>query len=101
MQPLCPVPATNLNEIHVFGLQPLRPRLHFKGYARALVERTVSARRDRGKMDENIFAILALDKTKSFYGVKPLHGSCFFQDDSFCDPTADVSIAVAQPRESK
>jgi hypothetical protein len=31
-------------------------------------------------MDENIFAILALDKSKSFCGVKPLHDSCFFQE---------------------
>ena len=44
-------------------------------------------------MDENIFAALTLNKPKSFCGVKPLHGSCFFQDDSFCNLTADVSIA--------
>ena len=43
-------------------------------------------------MDEHIFAILALDKSKSFCGVKPLYCSCFFQDDSFCDLTPDVSI---------
>jgi hypothetical protein len=43
-------------------------------------------------MDENIFAVLALDKSKSFCGVKPLYGSCFLQDDSFCNLTPDVSI---------
>ena len=43
-------------------------------------------------MDENIFAILALDKSKSFCGVKPLYGSCFFQNDSFCDLIPNVSI---------
>ena len=43
-------------------------------------------------MDENIFAILALDKSKSFCGVKPLYGPCFFQDDSLCDLTPAVSI---------
>jgi hypothetical protein len=33
-------------------------------------------------MDENIIAILAPDKSKAFCGVKPLYGTCFFQDDS-------------------
>ena len=35
-------------------------------YARTLIERAISARRDGGKMDEQIFAALALDKSKSF-----------------------------------
>ena len=42
-------------------------------------------------MDENIFAILALNKPKSFCGIKPLYGSCFFQDDSL-SICPDVSI---------
>jgi hypothetical protein len=80
---LCPVHfVADLGEIHVFGLQALGPILYYKGYARALIERAVPTRRNRGKMDENIFAILALNKPKSFSGVKPLYGSCFFQDDS-------------------
>jgi hypothetical protein len=36
----------NLNEIHIFGLQALRPFLYFKRHARALVERAVSAGRN-------------------------------------------------------
>jgi hypothetical protein len=84
--------ATYLGEIHVFSLQALRPILYYKGYARTLIERTVPACRNGGKMDENIFAILALNKPKSFCGVKPLYCSCFFQDDSLFDLFLDVSI---------
>ena len=94
----------DLGQIHIFGLQAFRPLLHFKGYARTLVERFISASRNGGKMDEHIFAILALDKSKSFCGVKPLHCSGFFQDDSFCDLTPDVSIeggAAVGIRDSK
>jgi hypothetical protein len=77
---LCPFHfVADLGEIHVFGLQALGPILYYKGYARTLIERTVSTCRNGGKMDENIFAILALNKPKSFCGVKPLYGSCFFQ----------------------
>ena len=52
-------------------------------------------------MNENIFAILALYKSKSFSSVKPLHGSGFFQDDSFCNPTPNYRLRMAQPTESK
>jgi hypothetical protein len=69
----------NLNQIYVFGLQALRTFLYLKGHPRTLIERTVPTGRNRGKMDENIFAIFALDKPKSFCSVKPLHDSCFFQ----------------------
>jgi hypothetical protein len=74
---------SNLNEIHVLGLQSFRTLLHFKGNARALIERAVSTGRDRGEVHEDIFSILSLDKSKSLRGVKPLHCSCFFQNDSF------------------
>ena len=60
-----PAPLAKLNEIHVFGLQALRPFFYFKRYSRALVERTVSARGNGGEMDESIFPTLALDKPKS------------------------------------
>src|SRR5450631_2506975 len=29
-------------------------------------------------MDENVLAILTLDESEAFCGVKPLHGTCFF-----------------------
>jgi hypothetical protein len=77
----------NLGHIHIFGLQALRPLLYFKGYASTLVKRAISASRNGGKMDEHVFATFALDKSKSFCGVKPLYCSGFFQDDSFCDLT--------------
>lgn len=77
---LCPVHSVaDLGEIHVFCLQALGPILYYEGYARTLIERTVPTCRNGGKMDENIFAILALNKPKSFCGVKPLYASCFFQ----------------------
>jgi len=44
-----------------------------------LVQRLVSVRLNRGEMDENVLAGLALDESKAFAGVKPLHGSLFFQ----------------------
>jgi hypothetical protein len=33
-------------------------------------------------MDEDVFAILALDKAKTFARVKPLHRACFFHNSS-------------------
>jgi len=86
----------DLGQVHIFGLQAFRPLLHFKGYARTLVERFISASRNRGKMDKHIFATFALDKSKSFGGVKPLHCSGFFQDDSFCDLTLTYRLREAQ-----
>src|SRR5579863_5154057 len=84
--------CNELNEIHVFRLQAFGPFLDFERYASALVKRTVSAGRDGRKMDEDIFATFALDKSKSFGGIKPLNCSGFFQNDSFCDLTPAVSI---------
>jgi hypothetical protein len=52
-------------------------------------------------MDKNIFAALALDKSKSFGCIKPLYGPCFFQDDSFCNLTPDYRLSAAPPTESK
>ena len=43
------------------------------------VQRFVSIRLNRGEMDENVLAGLALDESKAFAGIKPLHGSLFFQ----------------------
>lgn len=51
-------------------------------------------------MDEHIFATLALDKAKTFGCVKPLYSSCFFQNDSFCNLTPDVSIEGSEGNES-
>jgi hypothetical protein len=81
-----------LSEIHVLGLQALRTLLYLKGHASTFVERAVSTRGNGGKMDEHIFATFTLDKSKAFGSVKPLYGPCFFQNDSSCCSTSDVSI---------
>jgi hypothetical protein len=47
-------------------------------------------------MDKHIFATFALDKSKPFCGVKPLHCSGFRQDDSFCDLTLTYRLREAQ-----
>ena len=43
------------------------------------VQRFISLRLNRGEMDENVLARLALDESKSLAGIKPLHCSLFFQ----------------------
>src|SRR5579872_6047008 len=67
-----------LSQADVFGLQTFRPLLHDERNPRPFIQRTISASGDGGKMDENVFAILALNEPKSFSCVKPLYGSCFF-----------------------
>src|ERR1039457_3876242 len=67
-----------LRQTDLFGLQTFRPALHNKRHPRAFIQRAVPARLDGGKMDENVFAILALDKTKSLGRVEPLHRTGFF-----------------------
>ena len=69
---------SNLGQADLFGLQTLRAAGHDKGDLRTFVERTVATRLDCGKMDEDIFAVFALNKSETFSGVKPLYGSCFF-----------------------
>src|SRR5207244_3092181 len=84
-----------LCEINVFSLQPLRALLDFKRDARAFFQGAISARCDRRKMDEDIFAILALDEAESFCCVEPLYGACFFHvSPSKCALTPNVSIEV-------
>jgi len=43
------------------------------------VQRFISLRLNRGEMDENVLAGLALDESKSLAGIEPLHCSLFFQ----------------------
>jgi hypothetical protein len=45
----------------------------------AFVQRLVSFRNDRGKMDENVLAGLALDEPKTLTRIEPLNCSLFFQ----------------------
>jgi hypothetical protein len=67
-----------LGRANVFGLQTLRALLDDERDAGPFIERTIAASGDGGKMDEDVFAILALDKSKSFSRVKPLYCACFF-----------------------
>lgn len=67
-----------LRQVDLFGLQTLGPALHYECHPSALVQRAVTARLDGREMNEDILAILALDKSKTFAGVKPLHRTCFF-----------------------
>jgi hypothetical protein len=64
--------------LNVGSLQTLRSadNLEFNGLS--LVEGAVAVALDGGEMDENVLAALALDETKSFAGVKPLHCTLFF-----------------------
>jgi hypothetical protein len=45
----------------------------------AFVQRFVTLRLNRGEVDENVLAVLALDESKSLAGVKPLYCSLFSQ----------------------
>src|SRR6516225_10984851 len=67
-----------LSQADVFGLQTLQSLLHNERDSCPFIERTVSARGDSGKMDEDVLPVLALNKAKTFSRIKPLYGSCFF-----------------------
>ena len=62
----------------VRGLQALGARGHFKFNRLAFVQLLISIRLNRGKMDENIFAGLALDESEALACIEPLHCSLFF-----------------------
>ena len=62
---------------HVLRLQALRALADFKFNGLSFVERFVSIHLNRGEMDENILAGLALDESVALAGVEPLHCSLF------------------------
>jgi len=51
---------------------------HFEFNRLAFVQRFVPFRLNSGKVDENVLAGLALDKSEAFAGIKPLYCSLFF-----------------------
>lgn len=71
-------PAQKLCQVHLLGLQTLGAALDDERHASAFIEGAITAGLDRRKVDENVLAIVALDETESFSGVKPLHCTCFF-----------------------
>jgi hypothetical protein len=60
-------------------LQALGAARDFELNRLAFVQRFVTIPHDRGEMDENVLAGLALDESKALAGVKPLNCSLFFQ----------------------
>ena len=71
-----------LSQANVFSLQTLRALLHNERDPCPFIQRTISACGYGGKMDEDVFAVLALDKAKTFARVKPLYRACFFHNSS-------------------
>src|SRR5580698_9298939 len=63
---------------YVRCLQALGAAGDFEFNRLAFVQRFVPVRLNRGKVDENILAGLALDEPKSLAGIEPLHCSLFF-----------------------
>jgi hypothetical protein len=59
-------------------LQTLGPGGHLEFNRLAFVQRLVPFRLNGGKVNENVFAGLALDEPKALTGIKPLHDSLFF-----------------------
>jgi len=73
-----PLSENGLERLNVGSLQTLRSAHNLEFNGLSLVEGAVPVALDGGEMDENVLAALALDETKSFAGVKPLHCTLFF-----------------------
>jgi len=67
-----------LERLDVRGLQALGALGNFEFNRLAVIQRLVAISHDRGEMDENVLAALALDESKALAGVEPLHYSLFF-----------------------
>ena len=62
----------------VRGLQPFRALGYFKFNRLTFVQRLVPLRLNRGEVDKDVLAGLALDESESLAGIEPLHCSLFF-----------------------
>ena len=71
--------ASTLEGSDVRGLKAFRPLGDFEFDCLAFVQRLVPLRLNGGEMDENVFARLPLDESKTLAGIEPLHCSLFFQ----------------------
>ena len=67
-----------LEGLDVRGLQALGTLGDFEFNRLAIIQRLVAISHDRGEMDENVLAALALDESKALAGIEPLHCSLFF-----------------------
>src|ERR1700731_2158333 len=70
--------ALRLEGGYGLSLQALRARANLEFNRLAFVQRLVALRLNRGVVDENVLAGLALDETEALAGVKPLYCSLFF-----------------------
>ena len=70
--------AVRLDEAYLFSLQTFRSFGDNERHPGPLIERAIAARFNCREMDEDIFAVLSSNKSKSFSGVKPLHRSRLF-----------------------
>jgi hypothetical protein len=68
----------DLEGLDVRGLQTLGALGDFEFNRLAIIQRLVAISHDRGEMDENVLAALALDESKALAGIEPLHCSLFF-----------------------
>jgi hypothetical protein len=69
---------TRLGWADLLGLEPFGTALDHEGHASTFVQGAISTGFYSRKMHEHIFAVLALDKAKTFSGVKPLYCTCLF-----------------------
>jgi len=69
---------SGLESLNVGSLQTLGAADHLKLNGLTLVERAIAVRLNRGEMDENVLASLALDETIALAGIEPLHCTLFF-----------------------
>src|SRR5260370_2373949 len=87
-----------LRQRHFFSLQALRPFFHDERYTGALIEGSITACRNRGKMDKNVLPVFALNKPETLACVKPLHCTCFFHVSLSCDLILIIGVRMTQRR---
>jgi hypothetical protein len=77
-----------LEGLYVRGLQALGALGNFEFNSLAIVQRLIAISHDRGEMDENVLAALALDEAEALAGIEPLHCTLFFTHcfTLFCQP---------------
>jgi len=83
-----------LEGLDVRGLEALRSLGYFEFNSLAIVQRLIAISLNRGEMDENVLAALALDEAEALAGIEPLHCSLFFTHcvTLFCQPNLRLSI---------
>src|SRR5271154_5251949 len=72
-----PTRPNSLQAGDVRCLQALGAAGHFEFNRLAFVQRFVAFRLNRGKVDKNVLAGLALDEPKTLASIEPLHSSLF------------------------